>query len=282
MKKVYDHIDFSITQGMREAAQRGLELRREQSKSQKGGLSTQEAAEHGVGSGVQRAVTILHSETLPPETWRRMHAFFTRFRPLISKARKVDARDKDAVLGSKMYVADLLWGGAPAETRAQKIVNQMIKADEDQTKTSSSENLIASLKFVSQCFEGCSDFEILHHYADGDVITCTCKITYPDEVQIKPLLRSAVRALRQAETIVAKVSEIIVGDPTCHVDVGVYQQPMTRTASEIPKTVKRYVQEHLDQGLEDSYAWALAWSRYCQYKNPESPHCKQDRYFRGK
>lgn len=44
----------------------------------------------------------------------------------------------------------------------------------------------------------------------------------------------------------------------------------------IPATVERYVKEHEDDGLEPSYAWALAWSRYCQFKEPNSPHCKQE------
>jgi hypothetical protein len=44
----------------------------------------------------------------------------------------------------------------------------------------------------------------------------------------------------------------------------------------IPKTVERYVAEHEDDGLDPSYAWALAWSRYCQFKQPGSPHCKQE------
>lgn len=55
-----------------------------------------------------------------------------------------------------------------------------------------------------------------------------------------------------------------------------------RTAKNLPKDVERYVQEHKDQGADESKAWALAWSRYCEYKNPDSPHCKQDNYFPGK
>jgi hypothetical protein len=47
----------------------------------------------------------------------------------------------------------------------------------------------------------------------------------------------------------------------------------------IPADVERYVKEHTDDGLDQDYAWSLAWSRYCQFKNPSSPHCKQDSYF---
>lgn len=52
--------------------------------------------------------------------------------------------------------------------------------------------------------------------------------------------------------------------------------------SDIPKTVKRYVDEHLEQGNDEGKAWALAWSRYCKFKNPGSPRCKQDNYFSGR
>ena len=53
---------------------------------------------------------------------------------------------------------------------------------------------------------------------------------------------------------------------------------------DIPKTVKRYVEEHKEQGADESKAWALAWSRYCKYKYPDSPHCKKDpdEYFSGR
>ena len=49
-----------------------------------------------------------------------------------------------------------------------------------------------------------------------------------------------------------------------------------RTAKDLPKNVERYVQEGKDQGLDEGEAWAVAWSRYCRWKNPDSPHCKKD------
>lgn len=56
----------------------------------------------------------------------------------------------------------------------------------------------------------------------------------------------------------------------------------SRVAKNLPPSVERYVKEHEDQGMDTAKAWAVAWSRYCQYKNPDSPHCKQDEYFEGK
>ncbi len=58
--------------------------------------------------------------------------------------------------------------------------------------------------------------------------------------------------------------------------------PKEQGKRDIPEDVDRYVEEHLEQGKDESYAWALAWSRYCEYKNPGSDHCKQNSYFDGK
>lgn len=55
-----------------------------------------------------------------------------------------------------------------------------------------------------------------------------------------------------------------------------------KATGDIPKDVERYVEEHKEQGSDESKAWALAWSRWCQYKNPDSPHCQKDEYFTGK
>lgn len=53
---------------------------------------------------------------------------------------------------------------------------------------------------------------------------------------------------------------------------------------EVPETVERYYQEGIDQGMPEAEAWAVAWSRYCKYKDPESKHChlRQAEYFPGK
>jgi len=55
-----------------------------------------------------------------------------------------------------------------------------------------------------------------------------------------------------------------------------------RVAKNLPPSVERYVKEHEEQGMDTAKAWAVAWSRYCQYKNPGSPSCKQDAYFEKK
>jgi len=55
----------------------------------------------------------------------------------------------------------------------------------------------------------------------------------------------------------------------------------------MPKDVDRYFKETKEQNpdYDDSKAWAVAWSRYCKYKNPDSKHCQKkspSNYFKGK
>lgn len=52
----------------------------------------------------------------------------------------------------------------------------------------------------------------------------------------------------------------------------------------MPADVDRYVKEMKgkDPSMSDDKAWAIAWSRYCKYKNPGSDSCKQDDYFTGR
>jgi len=55
----------------------------------------------------------------------------------------------------------------------------------------------------------------------------------------------------------------------------------------MPKDVDRYFKETKKQNpdYDDSKAWAVAWSRYCKYKNPDSKHYQKKRpsdYFKGK
>jgi hypothetical protein len=55
-------------------------------------------------------------------------------------------------------------------------------------------------------------------------------------------------------------------------------------AVDLPADVERYVEEGTDAGMPEDKAWAVAWSRYCKYKNPESEHCQMNKseYFPGR
>lgn len=57
-----------------------------------------------------------------------------------------------------------------------------------------------------------------------------------------------------------------------------------KTAKDLPADVERYVEEGKESGMDEGKAWAIAWSRFCKYKNPGSDHCKQNPsdYFKGR
>ena len=59
---------------------------------------------------------------------------------------------------------------------------------------------------------------------------------------------------------------------------------LLKTAENLPPDVERYVEEGKAQGLDEGEAWAVAWSRYCKYKNPGSEHCQKSpgEYFPGR
>lgn len=121
----YDHIDFTPPKSVADAAARGLELRKKN--KGRGGLSTQQANQAGVGSGVARAVSLKNRDTLSPATVRRMKAFFSRHQG----SRKIDSGKSPGE--DKGYIAWMLWGGDPGRSWAEKVVRQMDAADKKST-----------------------------------------------------------------------------------------------------------------------------------------------------
>ncbi len=95
---------------MRAAARRGLELRK---KHGKGGLTTQEAGEQGIGSGVARATSLANGEALSYETIKRMAAFFSRHE-----------KNKGGGEDDAGYIAWLLWGGDSGRVWANRVIGQ--------------------------------------------------------------------------------------------------------------------------------------------------------------
>lgn len=116
----YAHINFKPTEAMAEVAARGLAYRE---RGGGGGLTTREAGEAGVGSGVQRATDIKNRRELTPDTIKRMVAFF-------------DRHEKNAKIGAGLkpwedrgHVAWLLWGGDVGRRWANVRLRQMRDAD---------------------------------------------------------------------------------------------------------------------------------------------------------
>jgi len=107
---------FTVPQAVRDAAKRGLELRKEHGR---GGLDTRQAKKEGVGSGVQRASNLIQG-SVTYRTVKRMLAFFNRH-----KAFKEHHKDKT----SAAYISWLIWGGDPGFAWAKRIVKEEEKVE---------------------------------------------------------------------------------------------------------------------------------------------------------
>ena len=104
---------FTVPLEVRRQAARGLELRR---KHGRGGLDTRQAAEAGVGSGVQRASDLI-SGSVSYETVKRMLSFFRRH-----ETYKKRGYHKDKT--SAAYISWLLWGGDAGYAWAKRTVQK--------------------------------------------------------------------------------------------------------------------------------------------------------------
>jgi len=111
---------YTVPQSVRNNAKRGLEQRKKKPKSQQGGLTASEASAQGIGSGVQRASNLIQG-SVSADTIKRMAGFFSRHGKNIARARANPSQHP------KMYIADLLWGGAAGERWATSQWNKIKK-----------------------------------------------------------------------------------------------------------------------------------------------------------
>lgn len=103
---------FTPSEKIKQNAKLGLELR---AKHGRGGLSTREAGELGIGSGVQRANDLIEGN-VSLDTIRRMKAFFDRH----SAYKEHHESDPP----SNSYISWLLWGGDEAYSWAKEIIEE--------------------------------------------------------------------------------------------------------------------------------------------------------------
>lgn len=110
-------IDLTPNEGMRRAAEQGLEYRRKYGRG-------------GTPVGIARARDIKNGKTLSPSTVRRMKAFFDRH----EGNRVPPGQKKDTDGGpTNGWIAWLLWGGDPGRTWAEMKVRQL-NAEEDRMR----------------------------------------------------------------------------------------------------------------------------------------------------
>ena len=102
---------YKPTEAMKSAAQRGLDLRAEYGRG-------------GTAVGVARARDIINGKNLSAKTVLRMYSFFARH--------EVDKKAQGFRQGEKGYpsaglIANLLWGGKPAETWSKRIRDRIMR-----------------------------------------------------------------------------------------------------------------------------------------------------------
>lgn len=96
---------------MQAAARRGLELRK---KHKKGGLTSKEAGEQGIGSGVVRASNLANGKKVSEATLRRMVAFFSRHE-----------KNKSGGEDDAGYISWQLWGGDAGRVWASRTLKML-------------------------------------------------------------------------------------------------------------------------------------------------------------
>lgn len=114
--------DFIPSEKIRSNASLGLELRKAAPKSRKGGLTNVQASKFGIGSGVQRAVTLINDQFINPKTVKRMYSFFSRH--------SVHRDKHDHKNPNRSYISWLIWGGDEAFDWARDLVNRMKDMEE--------------------------------------------------------------------------------------------------------------------------------------------------------
>jgi len=110
-------IDLKPTEGMKKAAQRGLDLR----------------AEHGRGGtevGIARARDIVNNKNLSPGTVKRMYSFFSRHE---GNKKAKGFRQGEEGYPSNGLIAWLLWGGDSGFSWSKKKRDQLERAEKNES-----------------------------------------------------------------------------------------------------------------------------------------------------
>lgn len=110
-------IDLKPTEGMKKAAQRGLDLR----------------SEHGRGGtdvGIARARDIVNGKNLSPSTVKRMFSFFSRHE---GNKKAKGFRQGEEGYPSNGLIAWLLWGGDPGFSWSKKKRDQLERAEKNES-----------------------------------------------------------------------------------------------------------------------------------------------------
>ncbi len=176
----YKHIDFKPPEGVRKAAKRGLEMRRE---FKRGGTMV----------GVARARDLAGGKTISPSTARRMKAYFDRHQP--------DQKAEGFSSGEDGYpsagrVAWELWGGDAGYSWAKKLVKQMNSADEKGKVKSS---VVLACGCDESCGCGCQDQQPGGGQPPSDMTISNLKQIVRDAQELLGLLHEDMELMGWAE-----------------------------------------------------------------------------------
>lgn len=119
--KKYEHIDFVPPEGVKEEADRALRWKEEYPDDVKGGTDV----------GWTRARQLSKRETLSPDIIKRMVSFFARHK----QNKNIADKYKGTPWKDRGYIAWLIWGGDPGEVWANKVLNQIRRADANEDPT---------------------------------------------------------------------------------------------------------------------------------------------------
>ena len=153
----YEGIDFTPTKEMAAEAARGLRLRAEFNRG-------------GTEVGVARATQLKNREVLSPDTVQRMNSYFARH--------AVDKRPgwDDPSDPSAGFIAWLLWGGDAGRDWAERTVERMDRADDEDDGTKQADDCVSE-KIRTLMAEGYPQDQavaIAIDYCEGKAKGCGC------------------------------------------------------------------------------------------------------------
>lgn len=192
----YSHIDFTPPQGVREAAARGLEVRRAAPDSEKGGTEV----------GVARARDLSNGVSISSDTARRMKAYFDRH--------EADKQGETWDQQGKGWQAWQLWGGDAGQAWANKLVRQMNAADEEAKMADvSSQGLTPPVAVQQSAADGL--------YARGRSMAEMRGLQNRTDLQLAKKL-AAGQGLTQGELRYIESALRFIGDPTTRPDYALH------------------------------------------------------------
>jgi hypothetical protein len=215
----YAEIDFTPTKEMAAEAARGLRLRAEFSRG-------------GTEVGVARATQLKNREVLSPDTVRRMASYFARH--------AVDKRPgwDDPSDPSAGFIAWLLWGGDAGRDFAERTVERMDRADDEDDGTKQADDCVSE-KVRTLMAEGYPQDQavaIAIDYCEDKAKGCGCGVEHKAGIVV---LQSEALEAEDVET------KAIIGDSPEITEI----KKMQRLVRKAQRQLAKISGEHIDAAI---------------------------------